>query len=69
MRTYKLKDPLHPDGHLTINVKYDHDCVFCTHCDSILWDYTNLIYGIGCDLGNETNEEHTCKDFEEVDHE
>ena len=41
MRTLKLKDPLHPDGGPTIRVKHDEDCVFCTHCTDIFWDYTH----------------------------
>ncbi len=50
MKTYKLKDPIHPDGGITIKVKHDEDCVFCQHCERILWDYTHLIYHISCEL-------------------
>lgn len=47
-RTFKLEDPMHPNGGITINVKHDNDCVFCDKCTDIYWDYTNLIYGIVC---------------------
>ena len=70
MRTFRLEDPLHPNGGFLINVKCDRDCVFCKHCTDIFWDYTNLIYMIFCELnidaweGNEKGE-HTCEHFEE----
>lgn len=48
MRKFKLEDPLHPDGGPTIQVKHDHDCVFCSKCIDIMWDYTHLIYSINC---------------------
>ena len=71
MRTFFLNDILHPKGGITINVKCDKDCVFCKHCIDVIWDYTNLIYLMTCDLerieideGNDQGE-HTCEMFEE----
>lgn len=69
-REYFLEDPLHPKGGIRINVKFDRDCVFCKHCTDVYWDYTNLIYMLLCDLGNDTdcfneNGEHICKDYED----
>lgn len=51
-RPYFLKDPMHPNGGITIDCNDERDCVFCEHCTDIFWDYSNLIYAIAC------NEEH-----------
>jgi len=48
-RTYFLKDPIHPKGGIEITCTYNNDCVFCDHCTEVFWDYTNLIYAIGCE--------------------
>ncbi len=64
MRKYFLEDILHPNGGVTINVKYDEDCVFCEHCTDIWWDYTNLIYMIHCEDGHDTWE-RPCRYFVE----
>lgn len=50
MREYFLHDPIHPKGGITINVMDDHDCVFCDHCIDVIWDYSNLIYALACDI-------------------
>ena len=44
--------------------KNEKDCLFCKHCTDIFWDYTNGIYMIICDLGEETFKEN-CRYFEE----
>lgn len=68
MRTYHLKDGPFPG--LTLNVKNDRDCIFCTHCNTI-WDYSNGPYMFFCDLNRpecyeaKSSEEHTCEKFEE----
>lgn len=64
MRKYFLEDSMHPKGGISIEVKLDNDCVFCKHCGSIWWDYTNLIYMIHCDKNRETCK-HTCELFED----
>lgn len=67
-REYKLNDPPFPG--MTITVKNDKDCIFCTHC-SCIWDYTNGPYMLMCDADRpecgeaKTPEEHTCELFEE----
>lgn len=53
MRKFFLEDPLHPNGGISINCKDDRDCVFCKHCYSTFWDYTNYIYMIICDEGHD----------------
>ena len=69
MREYFIEDPTHPKGGFYINVKNDHDCVFCDHCTDICWDYYNLVYMVGCELGKAAeaweNDEHTCEMFKE----
>lgn len=58
MREYKIDD-------VTFKVKQDNDCVFCSHCTDIFWDY-NGIYALICDLGREESSlNHTCEEFEE----
>ena len=64
MRKYFLRDPLHPDGGITINCKDDHDCVFCERCTDVFWDYTNLIYMITC-ADDHDPWERPCKHFKE----
>ena len=63
-RTYKLDDPLHPDGGPTILVKHDKSCVFCSKCTDIFWDYTNLIYAICCEEDHDPWK-YPCEYFEE----
>lgn len=64
MREYFLEDVLHPKGGITIKVKDDRDCVFCERCSGIWWDYTNLIYMIACEDGNDPWS-RPCKHFKE----
>lgn len=63
-REYFLNDPIHPKGGIRIKCHDDHDCVFCKHCFNILWDYTNLIYSIGCEKEHDPWD-RPCKDFKE----
>ena len=65
MREYKLKDPLHPEGGPTINVKNDDNCIFCKHCTDVFWDYTHLIYLICCDICDPVPKCLTCENFED----
>ena len=64
MRKYFLRDPLHPDGGITIRCKDDSDCVFCERCTDVFWDYTNLIYMITC-ADDHDPWERPCKYFKE----
>lgn len=71
-RDYFLYDPVNPHGGIKIKCKNDRDCIFCSHCYDLFWDYTNLIYMIFCDLDNDTdcmNEqgEHICDDYEDYE--
>lgn len=59
-RKYKLHDILHPDGGPTILLP-ENDCVFCSHCTDIFWDYTNGIYLKVCELYKNPN--NGCDDF------
>jgi len=68
MRKYFLEDPIHPKGGITINVKDDHDCVFCDHCTDVWWDYSNLIYMIFCDADHDPWD-RPCKFFVETEKE
>ena len=70
-KTYVLEDAAHPQGGITVRTKSEKDCVFCRHCTDVFWDYSNLIWGISCELnreeagtGNEAKE-HTCMYFED----
>lgn len=60
MREYKIDD-------VTFRVKQDNDCVFCSHCTDIFWDYTHGIYALICELEREEVNSliHTCEEFEE----
>lgn len=64
MREYFLKDPIHPEGGITIGCRDDHDCVFCDHCTDLWWDYSNLIYMIYCDEDRDPWD-RPCKYFKE----
>ena len=47
----------------------DTACVFCEHCEDVLWDYTNGIYSIFCEKGliaNVGNCDGKCSHFKEV---
>lgn len=50
----------------TILCKNDKDCLFCTHCTDVFWDYSNGPYMIICDLGEETFKDN-CIYFKEGD--
>ena len=47
-----------------------HACVFCKHCDSVLWDYSNGIYCIICNVDQKLvettkgNIDNKCSHFE-----
>ena len=60
MRTYKLTEDL------IVHCKNDKDCIFCAHCTDICWDYSNGIYMIICDIGEEPFKDN-CIYFKEGD--
>lgn len=64
MREYFLEDPLHPNGGIVVKCKDERDCVFCVHCEDVVWDYTNLIYMIACEK-NLDPWQRPCDSFED----
>ena len=63
-KRYKLSD------HLEVECPSE-SCVFCEHCESVFWDYTNGIYMLICELDADTDvgAEGKCKEFAEEQNE
>lgn len=65
MREYKIHDEL-TGLDLLVKCKNDKDCLFCTYCSDVLWDYTHGPYLIICKLGEEPFKDN-CRYFDDIE--